>query len=375
MTQRYDVAIVGGGPAGTATALALAHAGLSSVVLEASHYERVRIGETLPPSARVPLAQLRAWERFVGSHHTPSPGNVSAWGRDDLYEQQFIFNADGDGWHLDRARFDAMLASEAEHAGVCVHRGARLHSCAATSPGGDWQLTVAIEGVSRRLLTGFLVDASGRASVQARHLGARRVVYDGLVGVAALCPSNAVRDGHGAMTLVEACDLGWWYSAALPNRQLIVVFMTDADLWPCHRRGALDRWRRQLARTSHTRARIADLSFDTSLRVATARTSRLDRLAGPGWLAVGDAAQTFDPLSSQGITSALRSGLAAASAIVECAEGDADALLRYQQQAQIEFDDYLSARFIHYARERRWPESAFWQRRHVRAGDGVAAAS
>ena len=375
MTERYDVGILGGGPAGTATALALGRAGLSSVVLEASHYDRVRIGETLPPNARVPLTQLRVWERFVQSGHTASPGNVSAWGRADLYEQPFIFNADGDGWHLDRTRFDEMLACEAEQAGAAVYRGARLRSCVPTSPGGDWQLTVAIEEGPRRFRARFLVDATGRASVHARHLGARRVAYDHLIGVAGRCPANAVRDGQGAMTLVEACDLGWWYSAALPNRQLIVVFMTDADLWPCHQRGGLDRWRRQLAQTSHTRARITDLSFDTPLRVATARTSRLDRLAGRRWLAVGDAAQTFDPLSSQGITSALRSGLAAASAIEQCIQGDNDALAGYQQQAQVEFDEYLRARCVHYARERRWPESAFWQRRHVMPGDDLASRS
>jgi flavin-dependent dehydrogenase len=375
VTERYDVGIAGGGPAGTATALALARAGLSSVVIEASTYDRVRVGETLPPIARVPLTNLSVWDWFIADGHTPSPGNVSAWGQADLYEEHFIFNADGHGWHVDRARFDEMLASAAEQAGARVYRGARVASCAPMSPKGEWRLSVAVGDVTRAVRVRFLVDATGRACAHARRQGARRVSYDRLIGVAGLCPAHLVRERLGTMTLVEACDLGWWYSAGLPNGQLIVVFMTDGDLWARDRSRGLERWRRQLAQTSHTRRRMTDLSFETSLRVATAQTSRLDRSVGRRWLAVGDAAQTFDPLSSQGITTALRFGIAAAAAIERCANGDADALVAYQQQVRSEFDDYLKARVVHYARERRWPDAVFWHRRQITTGDAVLSRS
>ena len=75
-----DVVIVGGGPAGTATAIALAHAGRSVAVLERSHYGTTRIGETLPPGTRVLFQQLGVWERFVAAAHAPSPGTLAVWG-------------------------------------------------------------------------------------------------------------------------------------------------------------------------------------------------------------------------------------------------------------------------------------------------------
>src|SRR5688572_11234517 len=110
MDERFDVAIIGGGPAGTSSAIALARTGRSVAVLERSGYEEARIGETLPPEARVPLVRLGVWDRFLEQGHARSPGTASAWGREELEENDFIFNPFGNGWHLDRRRFDAMLA-------------------------------------------------------------------------------------------------------------------------------------------------------------------------------------------------------------------------------------------------------------------------
>ena len=116
--ETFDVAVIGGGPAGASAAIALARngRGRSVAVLERSGYETARVGETLPPEAQVPLGQLGVWERFLAQDHTPSPRTSAAWGQADLEENQFICNPYGNGWHLDRQRFDAMLASAASSA-------------------------------------------------------------------------------------------------------------------------------------------------------------------------------------------------------------------------------------------------------------------
>jgi flavin-dependent dehydrogenase len=95
----------------------------------------------------------------------------------------------------------------------------------------------------------------------------------------------------------------------------------------------------------------------------TAATSRLKRVVGQNWLAVGDAAQTLDPLSSGGIATALESGVSASSTISKYQNGDSDALEEFETASKLEFEIYMARRYSHYSREQRWPNSAFWARR------------
>ena len=82
MPYKPHIAIIGAGPAGAATALALrAHAPeLRISLIEASDYQPMRFGETLHPAARQLLQRLRVWDSFLAENHTPAHGIVSIWG-------------------------------------------------------------------------------------------------------------------------------------------------------------------------------------------------------------------------------------------------------------------------------------------------------
>jgi 2-polyprenyl-6-methoxyphenol hydroxylase-like FAD-dependent oxidoreductase len=56
--NRFDVVVIGGGPAGTAVALALVTQGVSVLVVERSNYQQLRFGETLPPEIQPTLSRL-----------------------------------------------------------------------------------------------------------------------------------------------------------------------------------------------------------------------------------------------------------------------------------------------------------------------------
>jgi flavin-dependent dehydrogenase len=366
MQMQFDVAVLGGGPAGSATGLALARLGYAVVLIERSGYEDGRIGETLPPGVRKPLVELRLWDAFLADGHLPGPGIRSAWGRVDLYENDFIFNPYGAGWHLDRARFDALLARESEKAGVSVRRRTRLLSSHETAAGG-WELRINSAGAPEQIDARFVVDATGRMPAFACRQGARRLVLDHLVGVVAVLPSSSSRNAPDtAFMLVESIEEGWWYSALLPSGRMIVAYMTDADLFAHGSRSRSGFWQSQLRQAVHTYERLGGRTRDLSLRVVAANSMVLDHAAGHNWLAVGDAAASFDPLSSQGIVRALESGRRAAAAIHGHFAGDRSVLQGCALALREQYQRYLDARLEYYRREQRWPHAVFWRRRQRR---------
>ena len=103
---------------------------------------------------------------------------------------------------------------------------------------------------------------------------------------------------------------------------------------------------------------------DLKVRVCGARSVWLERAAGDGWLACGDAALAFDPLAAQGLFNALYTGLAAAAAIVGSLNGEAGAIEAYADEIDVVCAAYRGHLAAWYGIERRWPGSPFWRRRH-----------
>src|SRR5262249_6966620 len=132
----FDVAVVGGGPAGLAAAAALRRAGLAVLVVERTDYRSLRIGEHIPPSAKAVLASLNLGDVLTTGKHASCPGIRSVWGSDQPVDRDYLFHPHGEGLNLSRPEFDRDLATLVEQSGAAVLCNARIVALAHTAGEG-----------------------------------------------------------------------------------------------------------------------------------------------------------------------------------------------------------------------------------------------
>ena len=375
--EGVEVLVAGAGPAGSATALKLASAGLRVLLVEASDFSRRRVGEHLPPEAKPVLEALGVWGEPLEGCSKVCRGIDLRWARDAVERHDYFFHLHATGRQLDRAGFDRMLAVAARDAGAqwlartLVRRVERAR-------GGEW--TVALQrgadrGVAR---CQFIVDATGRRSRIGRALGVRRLQLDREIGLAVWATPDARRSqssDHSGFLQIEAVEDGWWYFGTLPNDEVVAVLMTDADLVRTERTARppwSPWWMSRAARVPRLWSLLAATSGPIGYAARPAGSSCLAESAGDGWLAVGDACIAFDPLSSRGIVQALELGMRAADTIVAVLAGDFTALVRFAPSARLAFTSYSRQRTEVYSGVQRWKERPFWSRR-LNAADGRPA--
>jgi 2-polyprenyl-6-methoxyphenol hydroxylase-like FAD-dependent oxidoreductase len=140
-----------------------------------------------------------------------------------------------------------------------------------------------------------------------------------------------------------------------PDRTRVVAFQTDADLVPAE--PLTTQWLWSRLRDSEIGCLLAqhDYEFIGQPLQIPAHAGRFALVGGDNWLAVGDAAMTFDPLSGQGTYKSLLSARDAAQCILYGQN--------YQQACDALWDDFVQKRARIYAQENRWQTSAFWSRR------------
>jgi flavin-dependent dehydrogenase len=342
-----------------ATAIALRHQDLTVVVFERSDYRSLRVGEHIPPNTKSLLLSLGLADLLESDRHASCPSILSSWGGDEPAERHYLFDPHGLGLNLTRPDFDLSLASLAKRLGVVVRTGARLVTLSHAA--GSWHVRVQHAGTESDNRFDFLVDATGRAASITKRFGARPLTYDELIGIFGRIPRNTASNNA---VLIEALPQGWWYSAGLADGSIVATFLTDPELVDASKTGRIHAWDAQLNAARLTAARIAHYGR-VDLHVRTARTQRLDKPVGEGWLAVGDAAMAFDPLSSEGISKGLEWGQKAASTAAAVCCGDRSALEEYRQAINKTFAEYLITRYRYYSAETRWPDEPFWRRRRL----------
>lgn len=348
MGTLWDVAVIGGGPAGAMAARMLARAERRVLLVDASRDART-IGESLPAIAGH-LLRKQGLESVLEGQRAAF-GNVSAWGSDELVSTDFIADPHGLGWHLDRARFDRGLRDHAVAAGA-VLRTTRVRD-AKRDPSG-WALQLD-DGTLEH--AACVIDATGRKASIAKREGAKRERDDTLIALYAWTDHASDADVD-ERTLVESVVDGWWYTAPLPSGRVVALHV-DAD----DARRARREFSSRLSATKHVIAR-ASPGAARKPHAIEACGARLSSFVGRGWVAVGDAALSFDPIAAQGIFNALYTGMRAGEAVDVALRGDPAALAAYSRRLEEIRAAYVERRTHAYELETRFSSSPFWRRRH-----------
>ncbi len=321
-TRSCDVLVIGGGPAGSATAALLARSGLHVVVVERTRFPRFHMGESLAPAAREVLDDLGLADdldaRYLRKHGVSVA--CARTGRRERFSFEDAHDAAGTwAWHVPRADFDDLLLRRAASLGAEVHEGRNAEDVLFEDGAAAGASTRGDDGSSLEFRASVVVDASGAGALFASRRGDHHPL-EGLERHALATHYRAVRRAEGTaegdLELV-AFPHGWfwnipfagevhsvgavcaasWIRARLPAEPLEAFFARTVDDVAAVR-SALDGATRLTPVLSHP-----SVAWQPSRR------------AGEGWLAVGDAGGTTDPLLCAGTTLALGGAVRAARAV------------------------------------------------------------
>jgi geranylgeranyl reductase family protein len=307
-----EVIVVGGGPAGSATALLLARAGREVLLLDKARFPRHKAcSEYINPGGVAALAELGLLDEVMaaGAHrlsemriHSPDGGQFTA-----------SFERAAPGRYalgLSRYRLDALLLDAARSAGVTVLERAHARNVWLDSGAS---VEVFTNGTATRLHAPLIVGADGHHSCVTRSLGLEQTQrWPRRVGLVVHYRQVAGNDCGGDMYVTPD---GYAGVAPLEDGLTnIAVVMPEERVQ--RREGTIeDLFEERLAAVPELRRRLDGAVQVGSVRGIGRLGHRVRRPAGDGYLLVGDAAAFLDPFTGDGIYEALRGALLAAPVI------------------------------------------------------------
>jgi len=358
----FDVLIAGAGPAGCATAIILQQQKLRVGLIDITSPNKPKVGESLLPAVHRLLKRLGITsipQLMAEADYKPCLGNTSAWGSDRWTHRANFSNPEGNGWHVNRPKFDEALRQKAKAIGVTFIesrvvnvRQKKSHYFIQLSPNHFFN--------TQSLTAKWIVDATGRASKISRLLQLKKQVFSQQMAAIGWFENLDLND---FTTKIKSVKNGWWYTAALPHKKRVIVFhgLLNQVTHFVHQPASFI--------TAFNKTAVLPYPIDmgqltTTLKAEKANVEKLPLKFPKNFFAVGDAVFSFDPLASQGVFFALYSGIKAAEAILnslQTPEKKEDLTTHYYQQIDAIFQHNQKTRKYFYHSETRFKSMAYWE--------------
>ncbi|MET0556113.1 MAG: NAD(P)/FAD-dependent oxidoreductase [Vicinamibacteria bacterium] len=324
-TVDADVVVIGGGPAGSTVSTLIAQQGHRVELFERERFPRFHIGESLIPETywvlkRLGMLPKMQQSRFVKKH------SVQFVNADGKLSAPFYFfdnkpHECSQTWQVVRSEFDQMMLQNAREHGVQAHEGVRVLDVLFE---GERAVGVRVrgeDGSERTVHAKVVVDASGQVGMLQNRLRLR--VWDPILNKGAIWTywRGAYRDtgrDEGATMVLQTTDRkGWFWYIPLHDDVVSVGVVAPFDHLFKGRGPYAETYEEEVARCPAVQDRVSKAERVTGHFATKDYSYRATRVAGDGWVLVGDAWGFLDPLYSSGVLLALRSGEMAADAICD----------------------------------------------------------
>jgi flavin-dependent dehydrogenase len=362
----YDVAIIGGGPAGSTAATLLARAGRRVILFERDKFPRFHIGESLLPFSMKAFTRMDLHKKFLRAGFMKKYGGefFSAC-RDEgvkFYFKDGYRSQTDHSYQVTRADFDKLLLDHAAENGAQVHEetsvarvefpddGVILHwrdarRRVSNSDGNDIVRPSNPAPIQAR----YLIDASGRNSVLGNHFKIKKT-YEHLQKLSIFAHYDGVwrpegRDGT-LTVLVRGIDR-WFWIIPLTTARTSVGVVLDHETFRQSKQTPEDFLEQALAEQPVIAKRMNSARCVSEVHVAADFSYRSKKLYGDRWLLAGDAAGFIDPIFSSGVFLAVFSGEHCADVLDEVLDRPQNArrlFKRYERRVNRAMDVYL--RFV-----------------------------